>query len=77
MERLDRALDEGETQTAILTEFTDALEEQDAPKLKAGRERITHWDACDQMKAKDCSCPYHAEKQSPYPAAVMWIRRLR
>ncbi|KZV65011.1 hypothetical protein PENSPDRAFT_587550, partial [Peniophora sp. CONT] len=63
MEHMDRALNEGDTQTAIFTEFSEALEEQDPTRIRAERDRISAWNTCDQLKAKDESCPYHAEKQ--------------
>ncbi|KZV61408.1 hypothetical protein PENSPDRAFT_693448 [Peniophora sp. CONT] len=63
IERMERALDEGATQTAIHTELTEALEEQDAPRVQAERDRIAFWNACDQLKTRDKFCPYYAEKQ--------------
>ncbi|VDC07778.1 unnamed protein product [Peniophora sp. CBMAI 1063] len=71
-ERMERALHEALTQTAIFTEFTEALEDQDPARLQKERERHARWDSCDQSKAKDHACPYHVVKQN---VSIAQIRR--
>ncbi|VDB98544.1 unnamed protein product [Peniophora sp. CBMAI 1063] len=63
IQRMDRALDEGTTQTGIFTEFTEALEYQDARRVQAERERIALWEACNQLKTSDRCCPYYVVQQ--------------
>ncbi|VDC02768.1 unnamed protein product [Peniophora sp. CBMAI 1063] len=60
--RMDRALDEGGMQTDVHTEFTEALQVQHPDKIADAQERISTWEACDQLKAPNTRCPYYTPK---------------
>lgn len=64
MEHMDRALDDGEVQTAIYTELSEALEAKDSVRLAKQRALYEAWEKCDRVKAQDHACPYYVEKQS-------------
>lgn len=64
VERMERALDEGDIQTGIFTELTEAIEAEDASKLAIWRARIMAWEAIDRAKATDKSCPYYVARSS-------------
>ncbi|VDC00595.1 unnamed protein product [Peniophora sp. CBMAI 1063] len=60
-ERMDRALSEGAKQTAIFTEFTEALEAEEPTRVAKERAAIRTWEQ-DAIKKEGTSCPYHIEK---------------
>ncbi|VDC00600.1 unnamed protein product [Peniophora sp. CBMAI 1063] len=59
-ERMERALDNGSKQTAIFTEFTGAIEAEDASKVAQARTAIRTWEQ-DSEKKEGTSCPYYVE----------------
>lgn len=59
---MKNALYEGAVQTAIFTEFTEALEREDKDKLAETRARLAAWDR-DEVRSRGTPCPYFAEKQ--------------
>ncbi|VDC04364.1 unnamed protein product [Peniophora sp. CBMAI 1063] len=62
-ERMDRALDEGDIQCDIHTEFTEALRAEQPDKLVQEEERIVEWDNGDKTKMADSQCPYYSVTQ--------------
>lgn len=59
---MQRALAEGAVQTAIFTEFTEAIEREDKAKLATTRAQLAAWDR-DEIKKQGTPCPYFVEKQ--------------
>ena len=57
---MERAVDEGREQTAIFTEFTAALEDEDPAVVAKWRKLVERWEA-DPKKNKN---PYAIDKQS-------------
>ena len=57
---MERAVDEGREQTAIFTEFTNALEDEEPEAVAKWRKLVERWEA-DSKKNKN---PYAIEKQS-------------
>lgn len=72
--RMERALDEGDIQTNIHTEFTEALRAQHPDKIVHAQERIRVWEASDKSKLADADCPYYfatqGVSQSPHVASA-------
>ncbi|VDB95702.1 unnamed protein product [Peniophora sp. CBMAI 1063] len=60
-ERMARALDDGARQTAIFTQFTEAIETDDPQRLADERAAIRTWDQDPEKKA-GAPCPYFVEK---------------
>ena len=60
-----RAVTEGRQQCAIFTEFTAALEDEDAPRVAKTRKNVELWES-DPKKHKN---PYNLPKKSTYPVA--------
>lgn len=60
---MERALSEGVTQTGIFTEFTEAIESEDAARVATARAAIMTWEQ-DPEKKDGTPCPYHVDKSS-------------
>ena len=61
-QRLERALREALEQAAIFTEFTEAIEQEDAGKLSQWRSHVLLWESAD--KDDKTPCPYYVNKRS-------------
>lgn len=60
--RMQRALHEGAVQTAVFTEFTEAVEKEDRAKLAETRAQLAAWDH-DEVRKEGTPCPYFVKKQ--------------
>lgn len=57
-----RALQEGAVQTAIFTEFTEAVEREDKTRVAIARAQLATWDR-DEIKKAGTPCPYFVENK--------------
>ncbi|VDC05642.1 unnamed protein product [Peniophora sp. CBMAI 1063] len=58
--RMERALENGATQTAIFTEFTAAIEAEKPSRVSQARAAIRVWEQ-DAVKKEGTPCPYYSE----------------
>lgn len=67
-----RAVKEGRQQCAIFTEFTAALEDEDADVLKAWKVKVEKWEAAPSKRKN----PYDVKKKSTSPIMIHIIHIL-
>ncbi|VDB86126.1 unnamed protein product [Peniophora sp. CBMAI 1063] len=72
-ERMQRALSEALQQTAIFTEFTEAIEEEDPAKLGVWRSRVMSWEESEVAKDRTPS-PYHVERKNVLSVAEIKLQ---
>ena len=58
---MERALDDGATQTGIFTEFTEAIEAEDSARVAKARADILTWEQ-DPVKKESTPCPYNVPR---------------
>ncbi|VDB96562.1 unnamed protein product [Peniophora sp. CBMAI 1063] len=60
-ERMVRALEEGRSQTGVFTQFTGALEAEDAARVTQARAALKVWEQ-DPVRKEGSNCPYYVNQ---------------